>query len=176
MNGCRKMMLLVISLVLLAGVSSGFGQMKIRYINSERILQEYAGAQEIQKQLDELRSTYEAEYTRQENELKKLAEEIQNQSLLLSPDKKAEKEQQARQKQAALEKYYYDKLGPQGEYFAEYQKKIKPLQEKINDVLVRVGEDDGYDYILDIVQGVVVYYKPDHDITDRVLDELNKTK
>ena len=41
-------------------------------------------------------------------------------------------------------------------------------------VLQKIGDEDGFDFILDVVQGVVLYAKPEFDITDRVLEELNK--
>ncbi len=172
----RSVLFLIACVMLMASSSSVFGQMKIRYINSDKILQDYAGAQEVQKELDELRTTFETEFKKKEDGLKALVGEIQNQSLLLSPEKKAQKESEAQRLQAELEKYYYEKLGPQGEYFQENQKLIKPLQEKIQGVIDRVGQDEGYDLILDTVQGVVLYAKAEHDITEKILTELNKTQ
>lgn len=163
----------VLAFILLIS-STAQAQMKVRYINTQRVLTEFPEAQELQKQLDDLKKTYEAEFQTMQTNAQKLLEELQKQSLLLSPEKKAEKEAQLAQKQQELETYYYSKLGPQGEYFQKNQQLQEPLMKKINDTIKRVGEENGYDYILDLVAGSVLYSKPEHDITDAVLTELGK--
>ncbi len=167
--------ILVMSFVVLAGWNNSFAQ-KIRYVNSQRILTEYPEAQEIQKKLDEIRKGYEDEYNKMLQEYDNLMKEIESQSLLLSPEKKAEKEKQAQELSMKIEKYRYEKLGPQGEFYQQNMKLTQPLYDKIDQVIQKIGQEEGYDYILDVVQGVVLFAKPEYDITDRVLEELNKTK
>jgi outer membrane protein len=167
--------ILVMSFVVLAGWNNSYAQ-KIRYINSQRILTEYPEAQEIQKKLDEIRKGYEDEYNKMLQEYENLMKEIENQSLLLSPEKKAEKEKQAQDLSMKIEKYRYEKLGPQGEFYRKNMELTQPLYDKIDQVIQKIGNEEGYDYILDVVQGVVLFAKPEYDITDRVLEELNKSK
>lgn len=167
--------ILVMSFVVLAGWNNSYAQ-KIRYINSQRILTEYPEAQEIQKKLDEIRKGYEDEYNKMLQEYDNLMKEIENQSLLLSPEKKAEKEKQAQELSMKIEKYRYEKLGPQGEFYRKNMELTQPLYDKIDQVIQKIGNEEGYDYILDVVQGVVLFAKPEYDITDRVLEELNKSK
>jgi len=167
---------LVLSVLLLVGYTNSFAQLKIRYINSQRILADYPEAQEIQKKLDELRASYEKEYNQMLQEYDRLAKELESQSLLLSPEKKAEKEKQLQELGIKIEKYRLEKLGPEGEFFQQNQKLTQPLFDKINQVIQKVAEEEGYDFILDVVQGVVLYAKPEYDVTDRILEELNKTR
>jgi len=151
-------------------------QSKIRYINSQRILNEYPEAQEIQKKLDEIRAGYEEEYNKMLQDYESLLKEIENQSLLLSPEKKAEKEKQAQDLAMKIEKFRYEKLGPQGEFYKKNMDLTQPLYDKIDQIIQKIGDEEGYDFILDVVQGVVLYAKPEYDITDKVLEELNKSK
>jgi outer membrane protein len=167
---------IIIAVIIGVGSTPGFAQLKIRYVNSNRILAEYPEAQEIQKKLDEIRAGYESEYNKMLDEYDNLVKEIENQSLLLSPEKKAEKEKKAQELGVQIEKYRYDKLGPQGEFYKKNMELSQPLYDKIDQVIQKVGEDEGYDYIMDVVQGVVLYAKNEFDITDRVLEELNKSK
>ena len=67
-------------------------------------------------------------------------------------------------------------MGPEGEYFQQNQKLTQPLFDKINRVIQQISQDEGYDFVLDVVQGVVLYAKPEYDITDRILEELKKGK
>lgn len=168
--------MLFIGIFSFAMVNHGYAQMKIRYIDSQKILDSYPEFQETQKKLDELRKTYETEFTQMQQNAQKLYEEIQNQSLLLSPEKKAEKESELQNLATQLERYQYEKLGPQGELYRKNKELTDPIVNKINQVIRKVGEQEGYDYILDAVGGVVLFAKPDYDITDKVLEELGKAQ
>lgn len=156
--------------------TSGYAQLKIRYINSQRILAEYPEAQEIQKKLDEIRSGYENEYNDMLKRYEDLVKEIENQSLLLSPEKKSEKEKEAQDLAVQIEQFRYQKLGPQGELYQKNLELTQPLYDKIDQIIQRIGKDEDYDYILDVVQGVVLYSKPQYDITNRIIEELSKLK
>jgi len=166
----------IVCLVLLLSGNDSFAQTKIRYINSQRILSEYPEALAIQKKLDEIRTGYETEYNGMLQQYEALVKDIENQSLLLSPEKKAEKEKEAQDLGMQIEQYRYTKLGPQGELYKKNLEMTQPLYDKIDQIIKQIGEVEDYDYILDVVQGVVLYGKPAYDITNRVIEELNKIK
>jgi len=171
-----SLFLVMIGVMMFAGVSTGFSQSKIRYLDSQKVLDNYPEWQEVQRQLDELRKKYEDEFEGIRKQAQALYNELQNQSLLLSPEKKAEKEGQLLNLQTQLERFQQEKFGPQGEFYRENAKLTEPIVTKINQIIKKIGEEDGYDYILDVAQGVVLYAKPEYDITDRVLEELNKAQ
>jgi Skp family chaperone for outer membrane proteins len=166
----------VVLLFVLIGWTNGQAQSKIRYINSQRILAEYPEAKEIQKRLDEIRAGYEGEYNNMLKKYEDLVKEIENQSLLLSPEKKAEKEKEAQDLAIQIEQFRYQKLGPQGELYKKNMELTQPLYDKIDQIIQKIGEAEEYDFILDVVQGVVLYSKPQYDITNRIIEELNKVK
>ena len=166
--------IVVAALVVLVGWSQSYAQAKIRYINSQRILSEFPEALEIQKQLDGIRAGYESEYNTMLQRYEGLVKEIENQSLLLSPEKKAEKEKEAQDLGMSIEQFRYQKLGPQGELYKKNLELTQPLYDKIDQIIQRVGAEEEYDFILDVVQGVVLYAKPQYDITNRIIEELSK--
>ncbi|RMG67577.1 MAG: OmpH family outer membrane protein [Calditrichaeota bacterium] len=167
--------LTVVAAALLLSMQNSWAQVKIRYVDSQRILNEYPEAQAVQKKLDEIRAGYEAEFNQLLKKYDELNKELESQSLLLSPEKKAEKERELQQLASQIEQYRYEKLGPQGEFYKKNLDLTQPLYDKIQQVIRRVGEQEGYDLILDVAQGVVLYAKPEYDITDRILEELNKS-
>ncbi len=176
MKASKVLGILALAVFFLMGMETSYAQLKIRYVNSQRILAEYPEAQEVQRKLDELRASYEKEYNQMLQQYDQLAKELQSQSLLLSPEKKAEKEKQLQELGMKIEQYRIQKLGPEGEYFQQNQKLTQPLFDKINRVIQQISQDEGYDFVLDVVQGVVLYAKPEYDITDRILEELKKGK
>ncbi len=166
--------LVIAALVVFGGWSQSQAQAKIRYVNSQRILSEFPEALEIQKKLDEIRAGYEGEYNDMLQRYENLVKEIENQSLLLSPEKKAEKEKEGQELGMAIEQFRYQKLGPQGELYKKNLELTQPLYDKIDQIIQRVGDEEEYDFILDVVQGVVLFAKPQFDITNRVIEELSK--
>jgi outer membrane protein len=147
---------------------------KFAFVQSEQILAKYQEYIDVQNRLEEIRAGYDAEYQQLVKEYQTLAEEIESQSLLLSPEKKQEKIQKAQQKALAIEQFKYEKLGPEGEFYRKSVEFSRPVIEKINDLIAKIGEEEGYDFIFDASSGALVHALPKYDITQQILDELNK--
>ena len=148
---------------------------KLAYVHSQKVLSEYDEYKGVQNKLNEIQNKYQAEYDQLVQEYQTLLDEVESQSLLLSPEKKQEKERLMQQKAMEIEKYKYEKLGPQGEIYKKQAELGQPVLDKINAVIKKIGEDEGYDFIFDGAVGIL-WAKPAHDITQQVLDELNKEK
>jgi len=147
---------------------------KFAYVNSQEILTKYQEYVDVQNRLEEIRNGYDAEYQQLVKEYQDLMGQIESQSLLLSPEKKQEKERAAQEKYLAIEKFKYEKLGPEGEFYRKSMEFSKPIIEKINELIAKIGEDEGYDFIFDAASGSLVHALPKYDITNKVLEELNK--
>jgi Skp family chaperone for outer membrane proteins len=146
---------------------------KLAYVHSQKVLAEFAEYKDVQNKLAQIQNQYQAEYDQLVKEYTQQVEEIESQSLLLSPEKKAEKERLAQQKALEIEKYKYEKLGPQGEIYKKQAELGQPVLDKINKVIQDIGEAEGYDFVFDGATGLL-WAKAEHDITQQVLDELNK--
>ena len=156
----------LLTVVLVAVFALPLKAQKFAYVESQRILNEYQEYQDVQKQLEQLRSKYDAEYQQMVKEYNALLEEIDSQSLLLSPEKKQQKMQAAQ--------YKYEKLGPEGEFYKKSMELTRPIIDKINKLIAKIGEEEGYDFIFDASSGALVHALPKYDITDRIIEELNK--
>ena len=169
----KKTLILVIALVLSLSVF-GLSQEKFAYVNSQKILADFQEAVEVQNKLEEIRNQYEAEYQKMVQEYQAMAEEIESQSLLLSEEKKQEKLRQAQQKAMDIDKYKYDKLGQEGELYRKNIELTKPVYDKINKVIQKIGDEEEIDFIFDASQGAILWALPKYEITDRIIEELNK--
>lgn len=78
-------------LFLISAFSVSQAQIKLGYIDSQKILAQYQEAIDAQNQLEQIRNQYQTEYEAKVREYQALAQEIESQSLLLSEEKKKEK-------------------------------------------------------------------------------------
>jgi len=155
--------------------SASYAQLKIGYINSDKILREYKEAQDVQKQLDAKNQEWQRQAQQMQQEIQKKQQELDSQSLLLSEEKKAEKQAEIQDLFNKLQQFQMEKWGQNGEAFRLQQQLLKPVLDKINQVLQKIGKEEKFDYIFDSVAGNIVYASPKQpDLTDRVLEELNK--
>lgn len=172
----KRFTLLLIILVVFTSISIGNAQIKFGYVDSQKILAQYQEAVDAQNKLEQIRNQYQAEYEAKVREYQTLAQEIESQSLLLSEEKKQEKLRELQTKATEIDQYKYEKLNPEGgEFYRKNQELFKPIIDKINNIINKVGTEDEYDLILDASSGVILHSLPKYDLTFRVLDELNKT-
>lgn len=164
--------ILVISILLMAVAAFG-ADMKVAYINSERLRQDYDAFADAQAQFDKDVSTWETEATGMEEEIINLQTELEQQALLLSEDKKQERLRLIEQKKQEYQRYLSEIFGTGGRAERRNAELTTPLLETINDVLISLAQREGYDLIMDVAGGSVAYINENLDITDLLLDELN---
>jgi len=75
-----------------------------------------------------------------------------------------------------LQKFQRDKFDPNsGEVLKKQAELVQPIYDKINAVIKKIGDDEKFDYIFDTATGGILHAGADQpDLTDRVLEELNK--
>jgi outer membrane protein len=149
-------------------------EIKIGYIDSQRIFSGYTGTQEAQNKFEEEVKKWEADATSMRNEILDLEKELQSQSAFITPEKKQEKEALIEEKKARLEEFVNDIWGNEGKVFKRNTELTQPIIEKINRILERIGREEDYSMILDAANGQIVFAIPELDLTDRVIEEINK--
>ncbi len=168
-------LLLGSALLLGIGMTAGAQEKKIGFVDSGKIRDGY---KEFQKAQDELDSAI-AGYQRKEEELRKeiedLQDELERQRLVLSEAKRKEKEQELTQRQKVYQDWYTSTfVGPQSLLEQERQKRSRPILDKILTACKKVGQASGYAFVFDSAAGSLLYGDEAFDLTDKVLEELNK--
>ena len=144
------------------------------FIDSQRILQSFQEFLDARNKLEEIRSKYETEYQTKYSEFESMQKDVESQSLLLSEEKRKEKARILQEKAMELEKYRYDKLGPEGELYKKNIELTQPIIDKVNKVIQQIGKEEEYDFIFDASSGALVHALPKYDLTEKVLEQLNK--
>lgn len=157
--------------VLLTGAAAA-QTLKIGFVRDDRIYSEYTEWQRAQEQWETERRAWDEEATTKEQELQELVTDYEKQRLILSEEKKREREAAIRTKREALDAYTKQIFGPGGTAEQKEAQLIEPLLTKIRQSMELVATENAYDVIFTL-QGIG-YIKEDYDVTDKVLEKLNE--
>lgn len=173
-NYNRISMLLFVSLIFLTFSMSANAQ-KLGYVNSQQILAQYKEAQDAQEQLDKINREWEAEAREMQTQFQEMGQQLDSQSLLLSEERQREKQAELQALYQKIQEYQNQKWGQSGEFFRKQEEIMKPIIDKVNAAIKKVGEEERFDYIFDTVAGNILYASPSQeDLTDLVIEELEK--
>jgi outer membrane protein len=103
-----------------------------------------------------------------------MSDEYDKQRLILSDEKKREREAQMQSKYDALDSFTKSVFGPGGLSEQKYNMLMKPLLEKISKAIEAVALRDGYDVIFTLSS--IGYIKDSYDVTDKVLAYLEENE
>lgn len=160
--------------VILLFIASSWA-LKIAHVDSKLIFDGYKETKSAQKEYDDQVSKWEQDAAKMQKELAEMKERLDKQSLMLSPEKKKELEGKLLKKKTEYEQYVQKIYDPrQGDIFKKNQEFSDPIIKKIKKTIQEVARQEGYDLVLDRAAGAVVFWKPDNDLTQKVLDLLNK--
>ncbi len=164
---------LVLMLMFIVSVK-GFAQTKLAYLNSQKILESFAPAQDAQKKLEAENTLWGQDMQKMNDQLKQLQEQLEQQSLLLSEAKKREKAQEIQNLAIKAQQYQQEKWGEQGEFFKRRDELMKPIIDQINLVINKIGQESNYDFIFDTISANILYAPPKYDLTETVIARLAK--
>lgn len=173
MRGFAPGILLAGFLLIFAAVSAQGADLKVGFIDSERIFAGYTGTSEAQAEFDADIQKWTQDLEQQRRELEKATEEFQSQSLILSEAKRREREEEIQRRRNELDAFVQDIWGPNGKVAQRNEQLTRPIVEKIREVLNEIGDAEGFSIIFDATDGNIVYADNALDLTDRVLEQLN---
>ncbi len=167
----KTLIMLVISFLM---ISPGFAEVKLGYVNTDRLLLESNEAAEISRLFNLDKQNW-------SNQIKGLDEDIKRMERNFEIDKLTKTEAAKRDAQAKIDAKKVEAGRMLEEYFGEggraeqrYRELIDPLTLKIHDLIVKTAEDEKYTMIFDVSMGTVLYALPALDLTEQILLELNK--
>jgi len=145
---------------------------KFGYIDSQRIFTEYQEYQDAQAKFEKEVETWNMQAEQMKQEIDELIAELESQSLILSAEKKREKEQYLAAKQDTLNQFVNATFGPDGKAERRMAELSKPVRDKILVIVERIAIENNYGIILDAGTVNIAYAKKSLDLTDEVLAEL----
>lgn len=171
----------ILASLITAGIFCAFStasavDLKIGFINSEKIFAEYEGTKQAQEKFNKEVAKWEQDASKKQKEIKDLKEQLEKQSLLLSNERKKMLEDSLQLKMTQYNEFLQTKFGNKGEALQKNEELTKPIIEKINKIIDQIAKDEKYDFIFDARAGAIVYANKAYDLSDRVLLLLSKEK
>lgn len=163
----------LIPLLALFGDSSQAQGVKIGYVHDDKIMNEFPDFTRAQEQYSLEVNAWNEEAQGMQTELDEMLADYEKQKLILSADKKAEREAAIRAKRDGLDAFTRDIFGPGGRAERKNDELLSPLLDKINRAIAAVAEEGGYDVIFTLQSGLG-YIKPTLEVTDEVLEKLEQ--
>ncbi len=148
------------------------GQLKIGYIDAEMITSNYERFQDAQKEAAQFEQELTREFNKQQNELQRLKENFERQSLLMSEQRKKEEQQSIQRKQQELQKFLEEVSGQQGKLQRRTQELLQPIIQRVNEAIATVAQEQDYDFVLNT--GAIAFADEAHDLTEQVLEQLKR--
>ncbi len=164
-----------VAVLCLAYPGVGIGaDLKIGFIDSERIFSDYAGTQEAQRSFN--REVQELTKTAREKktEIDDLQRKLDAQGPMLSEAKRDEQNQALQKKIADYDAFVQKNWGPNGDVSKLNEQFLKPIVDRVHKIVTAFGSDEGWSIILDAADGNIIFGDRTLDLTDRVLEQMRK--
>jgi outer membrane protein len=165
---------IITAVAALSLATTSFADLKIAHVDSKMLFEKYAETTKAQRDYDRQVQKWEQEAQAKQKELLEMKERLEKQSLMLSDEKKRELESLFAKKKADYEQFVQQIYGKEGALYQKNQEITDPIVQKIKKTIQDVANQEGYDMVLDRAAGAVVFWKKDNDLTQRVLEILNK--
>jgi outer membrane protein len=168
--GMKKYFIMV-ALVMVGGLTT-FAQ-RYAIIDTRYILDKMPEYKLAQAQIDQTANNWQKEIDGMQAALDKMYRDFETEKIMLTPELKKKREDEIFNKEKAVRDLQRKRFGFEGDLFAERQKLIKPIQDKVYTAIQRLAVARSYDFILDKSEGItVIFADPKLDKSEDVLREL----
>lgn len=154
-----------LALCAVAGAAAA-ADLKVGFVNTERVLRESAPALRAQKKL-------EREFEKREADLKKMSQQIRDQQAAFDRNSAVMSEADRKNKERELATMQRDFQRNERTFLDDVNQRkneeLSGLQERANKVIQQIADTEKFDLIL---QEPVVWASPRIDITDRIIKAL----
>jgi outer membrane protein len=159
-------------LVLFISATAAMAQ-RYAIIDTRYILDKMPDYAEAKKKLDATANVWQKEIDNKQTELDNMYRNFEAEKVMLSAELVKKREDELFNKEKEVRDLQKKRFGFEGDLFAERQKLIKPIQDKVYTAVQKLAVARSYDFILDKSEGItVIFADPKLDRSEDVLREL----
>ena len=146
---------------------------KYAVVDMQYILKNILSYERASEQLNQVSKKWQAEVEALNAEAQTMYKNYQNESVFLSEEQKAKKEENILEKEKEASELKQKYFGPDGELYKKRASLIAPIQEEIYNAVKEIADSKGYSLVLDrAADSGVIFASPKVDISNEVLTKL----
>ncbi len=162
---------LFVYLPLLSFVSNA--QLKIGYVDSDTIMDNFPDVQDARQKLDALIQEWQTEVRKLESDLRAKQDDYDKRKLIMTEQTSIEAMADITKLQKEIADYRDKKFGANGELFQKQNELMKPIQNKVFTIIQQVATEEDLDFVFDRSGDILfLYAKPQYDLTAKVIERL----
>ena len=142
---------------------------KVGYIDSRRVIQEAPGAQAARQTIETEMGAYQQQLRMLEDSVRTMFDQYQQQSVMMSPDAKAKREQEITAKQGELQQRATE---IQQRAVQRQNELMEPIMARIEQIISTVRTEGGYAILFDVASDALVSADTTLDVTEQVIARL----
>lgn len=145
---------------------------KIGLVDSPTVFEKYQATAAADIEFNEYVEMFRDSTAALRQDIEKLNSELEAQKLVLSEEARLRKLDEIETLENKYDQLLQDVFGQGGKIDQKNEELIAPLLKKINEAVAKIAEQEGFQIILDLSEGIF-YASSELEITSMVIDELN---
>jgi len=159
------------ALLIVALCSAAVFAETIAVVDSARIFDTLGSVRDARELLEEELENWQAYADSLQLEVDEIRADL-DRTLVMSPERRMERENLLLQKEQELEEFLTDVFGPGGQLERRNEQLVAPIVAAINEAVTEIATEEGLSIVFDSSAGQVVFADPTLDITDLVMDRV----
>jgi len=162
-----KRLVVLIGIIMLGWLGSVWAaDFKIAYVDIQRAVNECNAGKDAKKAITKEVEKFQRQIADKQKELQTMKESLEKQAPMLNTDARANREKEYQNKLREFQRWGEDTQNEINQKRMEMERNISIGLQK---VIQKVGADEGYTFILEKNENVVLYISKTIDITDRMI-------
>jgi len=169
----RKIIITVLAIICLSSIVWA-ESVTLAYIDTDRVMTECSDTQEAQQLFQTEQQSWNEEVQELDMEIQRLSDEFDQKKLILTESGKEEAASKIRELVEQRDTRVNEVFGEGGLAMQKNAELLEPILNNLRDVIEQISTEDNIDMVLDASTGGILYAVPRLDITDQVIEEMNK--
>jgi outer membrane protein len=151
--------------------------LRIAFVRPDYVLSQYQPYIDAVKVVQDFEKAENDKIGRAVAQLQSAYDEAQKQAPLMTEDKRNQKVQELEKQRTDIQQAQDDLMNQDtGTLYKKHEEVMKPIFDRLNGVLERVGQNEKYDFIFNVTADTqsILYADKKYDISDHVYQELLK--
>lgn len=142
------------------------GSLKIGFVDIQKAVNECNAGKEAKKAIVKEVEKVQRQFAEKQKELQTMKEALDKQAPMLNPDARAAKEKDLQSKAREFQRWQEDSQNEVNQKRMEMERNISIGLQK---VIQKLGADEGYTFIMELNENIVLFASKAVDLTDRVI-------